>query len=322
MGTKRRTWFLATTAILAPLCILGCKENDPAPMLAQDLGTEGQPLVLPPSTFHNVAVNKGQADWVPFREPGAEPEPDHAQDVPAGDNQQADAETEDEIKAFIDDYNALSAEGDFEELQTYIVESQSQAIAAAFAAATEVRKKIDALKKLLSEQLSDQTDRVETTLAKLRVSADMATGTHLSTTSITVISADESTATNAPGSLTPTLKFVIIDDAWYLEFPELPDAETLAEKLSENVDRYDMVMARLSDGTFTAAQVLTTMEDALAAEAKLSAPQDAGMDHADMDHADMEHMDESDDTKEEDVHDNVKHDEDDAEDHNGNEGDD
>ncbi len=271
MGTRIRAYNLATLVLLTPLWCAGCKEYEPTPMLAQDLGAEGKPLVLPPSTFHNVSIKSGQADWVPFRQPGTEPEPT-AELVPAADAPTAESPAVAEIKSFIVDYNALSDENDFEEMKTYLVESQVEAMTAAFAVAADVRKKMDDLKTQLSGQLSDQADRIEATLAKMGVSEDHANGSRLTTMNITVVSDEAVTATTTPGSLTSMLKFVIVDDAWYVEFPELADAKTLTDELSKQAVSYDDMLTQLADGSITAEQILSSMEETLAAEAKMMDP--------------------------------------------------
>jgi len=279
MGTRIRPNSLAALALLTPLWCIGCKDKAPAPILAEDLGTQGKPLVLPADTFHIVEINKGQADWVPFREPGSTPTPT-TEDTPAEDNQPEENATVAEIKTFIVDYNNLSEEGGFDELKTYIVDSQSESIAAAFTVAAEARKKIDALKTQLSLKLSDQMDRIETTLDKVRDSADDTNGTRLSALSITVVNENEATATTPPGSLTPTLKFVVIEDAWYLEFPALADAETLADQLSKKVDTYDSMLSQLSDDTTTAEKILSNLEETLAAETNSGELQDEDLESA------------------------------------------
>ncbi len=275
MGTRIRAYNFAALALLTPLWCIGCKDREPTPMLSQDLGVEGKPLVLPPAPFHNVNIQKGKADWVPFREPGTEPEP-VVEDAPTRDTPPTESPAIEEIKSLIADYNNLSDENDFEEMKTYIVESQIEAMTAAFTTATDMRKKIIELKNKLSEKLTEETERIETTLAKITVSADLATGARLSTTTITEVNADEVMAMTSPGSLTSSLKFVIEEDAWYLKFSDLADAKTLTEQLSSKVSSYGGMLSQLADGSTTAKQILTSMEETLAAEVKMAEPHHDG----------------------------------------------
>src|SRR3990172_6271272 len=113
----------SATSILALLVVVGCRPSEPVPTYNEDLGTEETVLLPTSSAWHDPAVAKGQADWRPFRKPGAESKSGGTatgEAKPAG----GDESIESELRGLVNDFNAAVAEGKFDEAIDFLIEDQ------------------------------------------------------------------------------------------------------------------------------------------------------------------------------------------------------
>src|SRR3990172_8156220 len=95
----------STTSIVALLMVAGCRPSEPAPTYNEDLGTEESVLLPTTSAWYDPAIAKGQADWRPFRKPGAEPKSEGTatgEAKPAGGNESIESE----LRTLVNDFNA------------------------------------------------------------------------------------------------------------------------------------------------------------------------------------------------------------------------
>src|SRR3990172_12975300 len=113
----------SATSILALLVVVGCRPSEPVPTYNEDLGTEGSVLLPTTSAWYDPAVAKGQADWRPFRKPGAEAMSAGTatgEAKPAGRNEGVESE----LRTLVSDFNAAVTENKFDEAIDFLIEEQ------------------------------------------------------------------------------------------------------------------------------------------------------------------------------------------------------
>jgi hypothetical protein len=242
---------------------VGCRDTEPTPSHYTDLGRGDRILLPSASPWCKAEIGEdGRAEWVPFREPnfdevaeepeeGGEPEGDEAGEIEA------------EIRELIDDYNKVAADKDLEGLLEYHVEAQLETIEAAFNAVTTVLEKLEALRAALAEKLPDETERIDAAFDLLERGASG----ELVVDSVTVIGDNEVTAKLAAGSSIREIRFLVIDDDWFLEFVDLPDASQVTAQSDVLLSTFDGLLQGLQSGQVPADTLLTQIETMAAAAA-------------------------------------------------------
>jgi len=177
------------------LMTAACRDTEPPAPHARDLGTEGQTLLPTGSEWRDTAVAKGNAEWHPFRVPGAGDEPASGAGVEAETNT---AEIEAEIRDVVEEYNGFVADGTIEDLLEFYVPDQHEALQPWLEAASTMEEKFAALRSGLSEKMPDAGERIASAFTKLEGSSMH----ELTVDKLTVVSDTNVTATVGGGAMT------------------------------------------------------------------------------------------------------------------------
>lgn len=262
----RRAWKMFSAVGFAVLAVVGCRDNEPPPSFYRNLGTEDVPLLPAASVIHDVSLLKGTADWVPFRDLAEAEAGTPSEDVaaaeasPSGDS---NAETEAEIRDLLKDYNELVADRDIDELIIYHIESHQDTAKQWYEVQFSLMDKVGEIQTALTSALPDSKARIEQAFAPV-----VASVTGLSVDTLTVESDELVVGKLAEGGVAAMCRFVIVDDEWFIDLPNLP--ETYAELKSEidgSMAMIEAVKAGLSSGTMLADQVLAQLEAVFASQA-------------------------------------------------------
>ncbi len=253
MIASRRWGYLLAAAMVI---VVGCRDDEPTPSHYRDLGDGARTLTPVGSSWHSVAYRAGdRADWVAFRELGAEAERDVA-DEGAGDATADTSEVETEIRDLIQEYNELAAERDFDEMLLYHAKSQRDDVRPLMDLAKTMVEKLDALREALEEKLPDEQERIAATFALI----DAGSNNSLKVQTLTADSPTEVTGTTPPGSPIPAYKFTYADEEWSIEIPQLPDIGTLKPAFDMLAAQFDTFVQALASGAMPAETLLGQLE--------------------------------------------------------------
>jgi len=231
----------------------GCKERQPVPTHYADLGEDGRPLVPTSAPVHNARIEKGSADWQPFRQPEIPDENAPASPTRAGaTSDDAGSNSESEKKAIretIADYNEALATGTTEDLLEFFTDDQSKI-------AETVLPTLDALNLKLGElatAVPDQSKVIETLraelaavrLLKIEIASIETRGHNAATVTLKQpplpsflpnLSEEAKTASTVSFSLGE-------DEYWYLQSPILAALTKVQPVLEQMVTEADGVVA-------------------------------------------------------------------------------
>jgi len=254
----RRCWLGGCVLLPAVVVGMGCRDTKPPPAHNHDLGSDGEPLMPTASVWHDPDIAKGQADWHPFRELEAVPEPTTGETTtdtaPAGEGR-----IETEIRELIDEYSELVAEttvDDVDDLLDYYMEEQHDALRPWLGAAVSLPDKLGRIREALEEKLPAEKERIVAAFSKLKDPS----GLELVVESVTVVSDQEATVRLPAGSPISTYRFVIVDEEWYIEIPEIQKLAALKPALDRAVATSDGWLQGLESGQAAPQQVLQQIE--------------------------------------------------------------
>jgi hypothetical protein len=281
MTFGRRQWWFGLVLPLVSVIASGCREGHPPPAHNRNLGDDTVLLLPVRSSRVDPDLKGGTAEWYDFPEFGAEREA--TGDEPTGEGS---GEIEAEIRELISEYNEVVAERTLDELLEYHVDEQQDAITALYEAKFATMDKVAEVKAAFEERLPDAEDRVADEFAEL----EHAAGVNLVVESLTVVNDDEITGNLAAGSTTPTCRFVVIDEDWYIEFPRLPDFAQLKPLLDGVTTAGDEWLQALQSGDRPAEEVLDEVGEFVRTmtTARGATDEDVGPDEADPTGADEE----------------------------------
>ncbi len=242
-------WYILALALAT---VTGCRDVAPPPTYNRDLG-DGT-VLLPPvrSARQDAELRDGTAEWHKFSKFEAVEEETAEAEV----GEEEAGEVEAEIRELIAEYNEFVAERDLDEFLEYHVEEQHETVKALFEADAAMMGKFAGLRSLLDEKLPEKRDRVATVFDRLEAKSKEG----LVVESLTVVSDVEVTGKLAPGGPAPTCRFLVVDDEWYLEIPELPDPVQLKPALDMVMATLDTLAQGLESGQLLPEQVLGQVE--------------------------------------------------------------
>lgn len=230
--------------MLALLAVAGCRPSEPTPTYNEDLGTEESVLLPTTSAWHDPAIAKGQADWRPFRKPGAEPTTGVAatgEEKPAGGNQGLESE----IRTLVNDFNAAVAENKFEDAIDLLVEDQvdtaKQVVELLPAYLNKLREVVD----VLPGDTATMKSRVAAATLPAVLKLDVAT--------ITVSSATEAVGKH-PSASSPAedVRFVLVTESegkyWYIDNPKIRALAPALPMLRQSLPQLDAFIAGVKSG--------------------------------------------------------------------------
>ena len=254
--------------VLTLLPVWSCRETEPLPAHYRDLGTDDTVLLPTPSAWCDPAVAKGQADWPAFRklEPGSvpseEPEPDAAQQAEAG-------EIEGEIKGLIDDYNAAASEGVVDDWIAFFEEKEQEIVRPLLEASLKVTERLGEARKQLESKLPDAGQRIAEACDALTGESNLV----LKIQKVTAAGDTEATADVSCGSRRFPIRFVVVDDAWYMSVPLGKEPAFASQAaLDQALATAERWLSALSSGQPPAESVLQEVEAAAKAAKEAGAP--------------------------------------------------
>lgn len=255
-----------------------CRDTEPPPAHARDLGTGGHTLLPTDSSWRNPAVATGQADWHPFRdptlgegeEPGSTPRP--GAEAVAGTEDFDAEEVEVEIRELIDGYNLDVADATTDVLLDYYVEGQRETLRPWLEAGTSLEEKLAGLRAGLDEKLPDAKQRIESAFATLGGSS----GRALIVDAVNVVSDTEAMVTVGGGGM--TYRFVVDEDEWFIEIQQIEMLAALSPAIDASLAIFDQWLQGLQSGQIPSETVLAQIEAAAEAAKAVSADPGANPD--------------------------------------------
>lgn len=250
----RRAWWTVSAVGLLVLAVAGCRDSDPPPTFYRNLGTEDIPLLPAASVIHDVTLAKGSADWVPFRKLGeAEAGTPSEDGAPSG---RSNTETETEIRDLLKEYNELVADRDIDELMVYHIDSHQETVKTWYEVQFALMDKLAEVQAALTSAQPDSQARIDQAFAPLK-----AASAGLSVDTLTVESEELVVGKLAAGGVVPMCRFVLVEDEWYIDLPNLPETfAQLKPVLDGMMSMIDALSQGLESGSVGAEQVLTQLE--------------------------------------------------------------
>jgi hypothetical protein len=248
-NSRHRCFWLA---VIDAMVVVGCRPSEPVPSYNEDLGTEASVLLPASSEWYDPAVAKGQADWRPFRKPGAESKSGGnatGEAKPAGRNESIESE----LRTLVSDFNAAIAANKFDEAIDFLIEEQ---IAPAKQAVEDLPTLWGKIKEL-AEVLPGDNENLKIAVADVSLPAVL----KLEVASITV-----SNPTEAVGKLTAPagvlgvtglavssdLRFVLVKEKdgeyWYIDHPQIRAMAAVLPKLQQSLPQLDAFIAGVKSG--------------------------------------------------------------------------
>ncbi|MGD2111360.1 MAG: hypothetical protein PVI86_18435 [Phycisphaerae bacterium] len=262
-----------------------CRDVEPPPAHARDLGSNGEILLPTGSQWRHESVVTGQAEWQPFRALPTGDEPETPPE-PQGEGDEATAEIETEVRDLIEGYNEVVSDGTTEELLEYYVEEQHEAIQPWLEATAALGRKRSELRDAFDEKLPDAKDRLDVAFAALEASE----GPALTLEKLTVNSATDVTATVGGGGGGRTFRFTLVEfedgEDWFIELPQVEALAADREATDAARTTYEQWLQGLQTGGTPAETILTQVEEA--AEAAAAPPEKAPEAGGDVDAAPVE----------------------------------
>lgn len=240
---------------------IACRDTQPPLPYNRDLGSDGILLLPTASATLDPSIAKGQADWPSFREPEFDQEPaseEKTADAPAS----ANGQIETEIRELISEYNDLVAEATVDDLLEYYVEEQQDKLRPLLETAGALKKKLAELRGELETKLPNANERVASAFDGLAAQLD----TRLAAGSLAVVSDTEVTAQPPAGSRGTPLRFLLVDDDWYIEIPTLDQLPGLTKPaLDQALTAFDGFLQGLRSNQMPPETVLQQIEIAASA---------------------------------------------------------
>lgn len=269
----RRCRWLWCVFVPAAVVGMGCRDTEPPPAHNRDLGTNGTLLLPTASVWCDPAIAEGQAEWYPFREPQLQPAPAGEAAGTGGERAEA-GQIETEIRELIEEYNEVVADGSVDDLLDYFVEEQHDALRPLLEAGTKLAAKLGELRGELEAKMPDAGDRIAAAFGALGGDLHFSFTVEL----INVVSNAEVTAKLPGDSGISTLRFKLVDEDWYIEFPGLEKIPSIMPKpaLDLALATYDGWIQGLQSGQVPPDTVMQQIE--VAATAAKAARQATGLD--------------------------------------------
>ena len=235
----------ALAVILAAMVASGCRPSEPVPAYYQDLGTEAMPLLPTSSPWQDAAIVKGQADWRPFRKPGAEAK---AGEGAASEPKSAAAGNpgiETELRRVVKDFDVAVAGGKLDEAADFLIEEQ-------VAPAKQIVELIPALAgkmKEIAEILPGDNENLKKAVARMSLSVVL----RLDLASITVSSPTEAVGKLASAPVgVGDVRFVLVkgkeSEDWYIDHPGIRAMGPALPVLQQNLPQLDAFIAGVKSG--------------------------------------------------------------------------
>jgi len=233
---------------LALLAVAGCRPSEPPPTYNEDLGTDDVVLLPTSSAWYDPAVAKGQADWRPFRKPGAESKSDETatgEVKPAGGNKGVESE----LRTLVNDFNAAVAENKFEDAITLLVEDQVDTAKQVVELLPAYLNKLREVVEVLPGDTATMKSKVAAATLPAVLKLDVAT--------ISISSATEAVGKH-PSASSPAedVRFVLVKESegeyWYIDNPKIRALAPALPMLQQSLPQLDAFIAGVKSGQISA----------------------------------------------------------------------
>jgi len=229
---------------MGAMVVVGCRPSEPAPTYNEDLGTEESVLLPTTSAWYEPAVAKGQADWRPFRKPGAESKSGGSatgEAKSAGGNESIESE----LRGLVNDFNAAIAENKFDEAIDFLIVDQ----------VTPGKQVVEILPTLwgkikeLSEVLPGDNENLKKAVGGVSLSVVL----KLEIASITVSNPTEAVGKLASASgRSGDVRFAFVKEKegeyWYIDHPQIRAMAAALPVLQQSLPQLDAFIAGVKSG--------------------------------------------------------------------------
>lgn len=261
----RSRWTMLGAVAMALIPLAACRDASNAPVSYNvNLGTNDEPLLPTSAPVMTAKVAQGTAEFVAFRDPKAEPEPEGAGGDGAAGGEPVpvdNAKIEKEVRELVREHNEFVMKKDFDAVVEFYVEAQRPRIKSLLVLPKVDEERIQAVRKALDDKLPDEKARIAGVFAKL----DDPSSFQITLRSLTVVSPHEVSAKipSAP-PMPDTITFRWLgtgDDAnWFIDHSLYADDTMVKMALGITKSIFDMLQAKLADGSFTAEAALKHLE--------------------------------------------------------------
>lgn len=243
-----------------------CKDREPAPPTYRDLSdSDAEPLLPTRGAWKSEAVGNGQAEWIPYREPEAKT-PSDAEGEGSEDGGPAGGEgvegeapadgAEAAVRALLAEYDELAREQKIEEMLEYHVESQRDTVRVVYESGVAMMEKFRPIRTALEEKLPKEKARIEALFGEF----DRKANEGIPVRSLEVVSPTEVVGKLPPGQPVPSVRFLLVDEEWFVEYPGLPPKEQFAAMMQMASAGIDTMSQALSAGQLPPEQLLALLE--------------------------------------------------------------
>lgn len=227
-------YLLASQIILLSACRERSHESEIPVELADNVA-----LLPAGSVWYDVPYNRSAtAEWKGFRDPS-----DTAVAEPTADDVEA------EVRGFLNEYNQVALDRDYEELLLYHVESQRGLFKPIFDQSQAAQGKLEELLEALAEKVPEEAENlaekfkaIEKSMAQQQVMKNFEQS-----------SDSEATATLIQGPIAWKCRFVKSDGEWSLEFLDTALLQQLQQQATGFMTVFDQMIPAIRSGQLDAA---------------------------------------------------------------------
>ena len=256
--SRFRPWRL--TCVLVALPLFGCRQSEPPPRYAENLGTEDEPLLPTAGTWKDARLVSGQSEWHPFREPvlnAAKEAAEAVADAPPA----ADPKVVEEIRAVLKEHNEKLASAAYAELAEFYAVQQAEAVPKIAEALSSLSTKL----KELGGSLPDEKSKLErlaqllapNAMLKLDVASIDSSGDNAAVARLADLPQMAFLPDIDPAQISRDVRFDLGEDGyWYIQSPVIGALNPVLASLQASAGQLDAALADASGGGGASAALL------------------------------------------------------------------
>ena len=237
MATARQYNRWHQCLVLVLLGVMGspaCQEAEPLPPYFTDLGDEHTLLMPPASTWMDVAIKDGQAEWPATGALAAEVSGKRTpSEPPAALNERV----EQEIRELISEFNEIVAEKAYGELADYYIPRQRTVLRELLQVTDNYSRKLGVLADVLDEKSPGSGASFRDLLDRMPLGETLI----LKVETISVQSATSVVATMGSDQV----RFLLEDDEWFVESPALEPGHAMLPQLEAGIAQIEALISAL-----------------------------------------------------------------------------
>ncbi|MEK6676388.1 MAG: hypothetical protein AABZ47_12130 [Planctomycetota bacterium] len=245
---------------------VGCRDLEPPRSFHADLGDEGAALLPTPGAWHDSAVKEGQAEWHPFpslQAAGKESAKGSLGEAGSGSGNPAEAS----VRKFIQEFNEVVAEKDYESMPDYFVEGQRGQVKELLSFQKTALEKVQALVQAIEEKAPGKGDAIKKLFEQVLSSQSFG---EMKVESLSVVSETEvlgKVASPPVGTPVPEkaleVRFVSVKDEWEMESGAMELAAGMMPLLQMAMGQFDSMVEGIRSGAVPVDALVSQLEAAL-----------------------------------------------------------